>query len=77
MFAVAGRSENIKVFSVKWEENVPTFTYVADVNDTKHVTEVSQLAFDPAGNLYAWQRSTSADHAGLFGYSWKNRFTEV
>lgn len=72
IFAVAGRSENIKVFSVKWEENVPTFTYLADVNDTKHVTEVSQLAFDPAGNLYAWQRSTSADHAGLFGYSWKN-----
>ncbi len=70
--AVAGRSENIKIFSVTWENNVPTFTYVTDVNDTKYCTEVSQLAFDPAGNLYAWQRNTDAAHAGLFGYSWKN-----
>ena len=70
--AVAGRSENIKIFRVTWSNNVPTFTYLADVNDTKHCTEVSQLAFDPAGNLYAWQRNSNADFAGLFGYSWKN-----
>ncbi|MCM1080248.1 MAG: phosphodiester glycosidase family protein [Muribaculum sp.] len=70
--AVAGRSENIKIFRVTWEDNVPTFKYLADVNDTKYCTEVCQLAFDPAGNLYAWQRNTAEEHSGLFGYSWKN-----
>ena len=73
LFAVAGNTENIKLYTVKWNsDNMPVFTYLTDVNGTGQCSEVSQLAFDPAGNLYAWQRNTSAEYAGLFGYSYKN-----
>ncbi|MDE7388635.1 MAG: phosphodiester glycosidase family protein, partial [Muribaculaceae bacterium] len=77
LFAVSGYSEHIKIYDVTWNGNVPSFKFRALVNETDHVNEVSQLAFDPAGNLYAWQRSTSGDYCGLFGYSWKNDAPEA
>ncbi len=72
LFAVAGYNENIKIFNVTWNGNVPTFTLLTQVNGTGHCTDLPQLAFDPAGNLFAWQRSTNSNYSGLFGYSYKN-----
>ncbi len=77
LFAISGNNENIKVFDVTWDGDTPTFKFRTVVNDTKHVTETSQLAFDPAGNLYAWQASSDANYSGLFGYSWKNDAPEA
>lgn len=78
LLAVSGYNENIKIFDVTWDaDHKPSFKFRAYVNDSKHVTEVSQMAFDPAGNLYAWQRNTNGDYAGLFGYSWKNDAPEA
>lgn len=72
LFAVSGYNENIKIFRVAWNGNVPSFTLLATVNGTGKCNAVSQMAFDPAGNLFAWQHTNNAETAGLFGYSYKN-----
>ncbi len=74
LLALSGyRTANTRLYSVTWdnsnpEKPIPSFTYISEIEGTGlsgSNAEPSQLAFDPAGNLYAWNRSPVEAESGL------------
>lgn len=65
-FAIANADGNIEVYKVAWNENVPSFSnkYTIKLNNT---TEITQMEFDIAGNLYAF-----SVQEGLMKFAIKN-----
>lgn len=72
LLALSGaRNQNIKLYNVTWNGMVPTLSAAGEVDgsaNTEH-NEVPQLAFDPAGNLLAFFRGTTAAMNGLHAYA--------
>ena len=73
LLAVSGyRGSNIRLYDVTWNGKVPTLKYKGEIENSAvkaSNSETSQLAFDPAGNLYSFCRSTNADESGLHCYA--------
>lgn len=65
LFAIVDGDGNIRVYDLAWENGVPQFSYKYSISTG--ATEINQLTFDQAGNLYAYKRS-----AGLAVYSIPN-----
>lgn len=65
-FAIVNGDGNIEVYSVSWSGSTPSFAqlYTITISGT---TVVNQLAFDHAGNLYAYSKQE-----GLLVYAIKN-----
>ena len=68
--AVSENNNGIAVFSVAWDGNTPTLTKLYNIPNSVG-GEVSQLSFDPAGNLYAWARANNAAN-GMTCYALSN-----
>lgn len=54
-FAIANGDGNIDVFSITWSGLTPSFTHKYSVT-IDGTTEINQMAFDIAGNLYVFSR---------------------
>ncbi len=65
-FAIVNGDGNIELYSLSWNSSTPAFTslYTITISGT---TVVNQLAFDHAGNLYAFSKQE-----GLLVYAIKN-----
>lgn len=81
LLALAGyRTQNTRLYSVVWDNSdaerpKPTFTLIGELEGTGMSgknAEPSQLAFDPAGNLYSWCRSPLDTECGLHVYALAN-----
>lgn len=66
--AISEAKTGIGIWDVEWKDNVPTLTKRYMLPGSEGSDEVCQLAFDKAGNLYAWHRS----EFGLRAYAVKN-----
>ncbi|MDE6396395.1 MAG: hypothetical protein K2K84_03910, partial [Muribaculaceae bacterium] len=68
VWAIAEATTGIGIWDATWKDNVPTLTKRYIIPGSEGSSEVNQLAFDNAGNLYAWHRS----NFGLRVYAVKN-----
>ncbi len=66
VFATVNGSGNIEIYHITFSGNTPKFTYQYTITTNSATTEINQMDFDHAGNLYAFSR-----HEGLLGYSIK------
>ena len=66
LFAIVDGSANIIMYNIAYDGNTPKFTYKYTIVTPTTTTEVNQLEFDPAGNIYAYSRQD-----GLLVYSLK------
>ena len=66
-FAIVDGSANILLYSVAWNGSTPSFTYCYTIATPATTTEINQLDFDPAGNVYAYSRQD-----GLLVYALKS-----
>ncbi len=55
-FAVVDGSANIVIYKVAWNGSTPSFEYEYVIITPDVTTEINQLAFDVAGNIYAYSR---------------------
>lgn len=69
--AVSMGKLGIRVFDVTWDANgAPSLTNGYDIpGSTSTIDQVPQMAFDPAGNVLAYQISTTASKGGLNIYA--------
>ena len=66
VFATVNGSGNIEIYNLTFSGNTPKFSYQYTITTSSTTTEINQMDFDHAGNLYAFSR-----HEGLLGYSIK------
>lgn len=66
VFATVNGSGNIEIYNLTFSGNTPKFTYQYTITTNSATTEINQMDFDHAGNLYAFSR-----HEGLLVYSVK------
>lgn len=66
--AISECKTGIGIWDVEWKDNVPSLTKRYIIPGSEGDDEVSQMAFDNAGNLYAWHRSD----VGLKAYALRN-----
>ena len=66
VFATVNGSGNIEIYNLTFSGNTPKFSYQYTITTNSATTEINQMDFDHAGNLYAFSR-----HEGLLGYSIK------
>lgn len=55
-FAIVDGSANIVVCKVSWNGSTPSFVHEYTIATPDATTEINQLAFDHAGNIYAYSR---------------------
>lgn len=75
LLALSGtKNEKIKLYNVTWNGMVPTLSAAGEVDGSANTedNEVPQLAFDPAGNLLAFFRGSTAAMNGLHAYALTN-----
>lgn len=65
LFAIVDGDGNIRIYDLTWNEGTPEFNFKFTFKTP--ATEINQLSFDPAGNLYAYGRNK-----GLLVYSITN-----
>lgn len=68
MAAISEKAVGIGIWDVEWNDNTPSFTKRYLIPGSAGTDEINQLAFDNAGNLYAWHRG----NFGFRAYSLKN-----
>lgn len=66
--AISEKANGIGIWDVEWTDNTPKLTKRYIIPGSAGTDEVNQLAFDNAGNLYAWHR----DNYGFRTYAVKN-----
>lgn len=66
VFATVNGAGNIEIYHIAFSGNTPQFTYQYTITTNSATTEINQMDFDHAGNLYAFSR-----HEALLAYSVK------
>ncbi|MDE6082138.1 MAG: hypothetical protein K2F70_07710, partial [Muribaculaceae bacterium] len=57
LFAIGGNNTNISLWSVEWDGETPSISYLYDIPGSNYSTEAVQIAWDNANNLYAYIRA--------------------
>lgn len=73
MMAVSECKNGIGIWDVEWNGNVPSLTKRYMIPGSEGADEISQLAFDNAGNLYSFHRGNK----GLEVYSLRNEMPKA
>ena len=70
LLAISTALDGIRVYDVTWNDNTPSLSYLCFIDDSEtDNNETSQMAFDPAGNLFAFRRSKTESYNGVSGFA--------